>query len=358
MEGGGGDKVSAGAGGGRGGAVTWNGEVLAQRLKVEEGWHLAVGCGGAATFEIKNSAVTTAAEAGVADSRQWWQWWSWPHSPAVATAAALDELHKELNVASLSLAETTLAPTTAAEWDAARPTFYFVPAAVLLSCKAIQLPRMQELRAARLLVKRQIELKAAFHGEGLIRKILFVSHRWEEMKMPDRTGAQLQAMQHHLRAHSEIELVWFDYACMPQNWAPQGLEDGRSDEDNTQFGLMLQSITDLYLTSSVLILLDFQYHGRFWCLMEAWCAMMTATADGVRAATRSEQRYTIVCIHRAVGREEHNVAMLEELLSRTPNEMFRLLKSADVSVTNTRDKETMLPVVGKTDQHVRQIMRS
>ena len=33
-----------------------------------------------------------------------------------------------------------------------------------------------------------------------------------------------------------------------------------------------------------------------------------------------------------------------------------MLASPDVAVTNKKDKETMLPIVGKTDEHVREMM--
>ena len=46
------------------------GEVLA-RLKVEEGWHLAVGSGGSTSFEIESYSVVPAAEAAGAASAQY-----------------------------------------------------------------------------------------------------------------------------------------------------------------------------------------------------------------------------------------------------------------------------------------------
>ena len=64
----------------------------------------------------------------------------------------------------------------------------------------------------------------------------------------------------------------------------------RSASDEAEFQCMLAAIADLYLTSNVLILLDNTYMTRFWTLMEAWCAMMTATSGGVRASTEAERR--------------------------------------------------------------------
>ena len=44
-------------------------------------------------------------------------------------------------------------------------------------------------------------------------QVLFVSHRWEDQGSPDGTGAQLRALQAHLRANPAIEFVW--YATAP-----------------------------------------------------------------------------------------------------------------------------------------------
>ena len=50
---------------------------------------------------------------------------------------------------------------------------------------------------------------------------------------------------------------------MPQWWAPEGIEDGRSKADQAEFDLMLGAIPDLYLTARVHILLDTMYGTRF-----------------------------------------------------------------------------------------------
>ena len=167
------------------------------------------------------------------------------------------------------------------------PFFYFVPAATVLGWESPQLPRMQELRDSNILHQMTIDLRAAFRGQGLVKSVLFVSHRWESQTRPDTEGKQLKAMQRHLDAHAEIQWVWFDYSCLPQKSDPK-VEDRTPDEQH-EFTLMLNAIVDLYMTSHVLTLLDGSYSSRFWTLMEAWCAMMTASADGVRKALGKER---------------------------------------------------------------------
>ena len=92
--------------------------------------------------------------------------------------------------------------------------FYFIPAATVLSSEEKGLPRMQTLRDQGYLRKMAVDLAAAFRGEGLINKILFVSHRWEDPGAPDSLCTQLEALQGHLRVNPDIELVWYDYSAL------------------------------------------------------------------------------------------------------------------------------------------------
>ena len=240
-------------------------------------------------------------------------------------------------------------------WNPLTPGFYFLTRAAVLDLITTQLQRMQEMRDSKLLVKVLIDLNDAFQGKGLIESVLFVSHRWEDPATPDETGAQLAAIQEHLRAHPEIQYVWFDYACMPQrsSGCPQD-QDDRTPAEKAEFDHMLKAIADLYLTAKVLILLDTMYRTRFWTTMEGWCAMQKVTPQGVRPAREGESRVTIVCIHNAT---RHDERALLEMSTKTAEEITKFLASPDVSVTNKKDKTTMLPIVGKTDERVREMMR-
>jgi hypothetical protein len=171
-------------------------------------------------------------------------------------------------------------------WNPQKPAFYFLPRAAVLGARTKQLGRMQELRDSLQLVKLAIDLNEAFQGKGLIENILFVSHRWEDWATPDETGAQLAALQAHLRAHPEVQYVWFDYACMPQRSSGcRPDKDDRTTAEKAEFDLMLSAIADLYLTAKVLILLDTMYRTRFWTTMEGWCSMQQVTSgEGDRPA--------------------------------------------------------------------------
>jgi hypothetical protein len=250
------------------------------------------------------------------------------------------------------------------EWSDAAPYFWFVPAQIVLECRTRSLPPMQKLRDVGHLEKKRIPLSDAFNqaagneaqgiafGDGIdafkIKDILFVSHRWEEPGRPDVNGVQLEAIKAYLEKHPDIKWVWFDYSSMPQKI---GGIDTRTREEKVEFQLMLTCITDLYLTASVLILLDGSYASRFWTLTEAWCSMQTATSDGLRPSTEAERRYTISCIHNATI--ETTAKGLEDLVStKKPTEMYDILEKPDVNVTNAKDKVDMLPVIQKTHEHV------
>ena len=84
--------------------------------------------------------------------------------------------------------------------------------------------------------------------------------------------------------------------------------------------------------------------------------MKTATAEGVRAAKGSdEKRFTIECLHNANPKFE-TPKLIEFLSGKTPAQMRDILAKPDVAVTNAKDKEIFLPVVGQTDEHVKQMM--
>lgn len=122
--------------------------------------------------------------------------------------------------------------------------------------------------------------------------------------------------------------------------------------EKKEFDLMLGAISDLYLTASVLILLDNNYVGRFWTMTEAWCSMMTATKDGIHPTDDAECRCTIECIGNASAK--YDVPKLkEELGAKTPAQMHTYLSSTDIIVTNAKDKMITLPIIANMDKHVK-----
>jgi len=83
--------------------------------------------------------------------------------------------------------------------------------------------------------------------------------------------------------------------------------------------------------------------------------MQQVTMNGLRPANPGEERYTIKCIHDA---SDMTKSFLIDYVSKmSEREMRQKLAMADVNVTNLKDKETMLPIIQKMDEHVVSIMK-
>ena len=162
---------------------------------------------------------------------------------------------------------------------------------------------------------------------------------------------QLNAIKKYVEsdAGKKIKLIWFDYSCMPQG-------DDRTVAERAEFQLMLNSITNLYASASVLILLDTQYLGRFWPLTESWCSMQQADPDvGLRNARGGEERYTIECIHSATA--AHVQALIATVKDKSNEDIARDLSKPDILVTNQKDKDAIVPIVRDMAEKIRHHFR-
>jgi hypothetical protein len=148
------------------------------------------------------------------------------------------------------------------------------------------LPMMQTLRTEEphRLVQKTIGFVEGI--SGAYKNILVVSHRWETPTDPDPTGAQALAVQAYLDAHPEIDAVWFDFSSMPQG-------EKKTERESAEFKEMLPNINILYLTCSVLILMDRTYMSRFWTQFEAYLSMRAITSDGLTNALDPKARVTM-----------------------------------------------------------------
>jgi len=229
--------------------------------------------------------------------------------------------------------------------------FLFVPRDVVLKAKET-LPRMQDLRRQGCLQQRSVDLAAAFMGDD-VQETLCISHRWESPFLPDTKGEQLRAIQQHLKKATQVKWIWYDFWCLPQKNTDG--KDDRSSQDRADFDRMLKSIGDLYLSMRVLILLDLSYVGRFWTLFEAWCAMQTITATGLKTAAEHERRFAIACILNAPS--SHEATLIELLATKSLSEARTMLEQPDIVVTNAKDKVQMLGFLGSIEAHVKDLYK-
>jgi len=165
--------------------------------------------------------------------------------------------------------------------------FFFLDAARLRALDKASpalLPPFQTLRDdpawAGYLVKRPFDLQSACQGAHQ-RDTLAVSHRWLTAAQPDPDAAQLSAICQYLDVHPEVEWVWYDFFSVPQKVNGSA----RAPADQSLFGWTLQNVLWLYLTCSVLVLLDGQYGGRFWTCVELWTAQRLGESRSLQGSS-------------------------------------------------------------------------
>ena len=156
--------------------------------------------------------------------------------------------------------------------DACSCPFTFLRAKELLAAKEL-LP-LQDLRKEHpdWLEEKCLSFQDAC-DVGLRHTVLVVSHRWESGHNPDPSRTQLMAIQQELKENPDIEFVWFDYSCLPQESSMARKGTVRTAEEKREFDLSLSNMYLLFLSCSVLILFDLQYLCRFWTSYEAWLSM-------------------------------------------------------------------------------------
>jgi len=159
-----------------------------------------------------------------------------------------------------------------------------------------------------------------------------VSHRWDQPGLPDSDGSQLAELRAFLRERPSLRWVWFDYWCMPQG--------ARSPAEFQEFTLMLSSVNLLYISATVLCIVDLSYVSRFWTQFEAWLACKKSGPAGLIDADPTERRCHIRTIHNAP--ESFAQAIYDMWAHRSAAEAREILARPDVTVTNARDKTVNL----------------
>jgi hypothetical protein len=77
----------------------------------------------------------------------------------------------------------------------------------------------------------------------------------------------------------------------------------------------------------------------------------TEDADFTGSDVQVGSRCTIKCIHNA-AKGTTSKGLVDLVATKTPEAMYGILASPDVNVTNTKDKEAMLPIIQKTNERV------
>jgi len=210
------------------------------------------------------------------------------------------------------------------------------------------LPRYQDLLTqVGWLVQKDIDLhRLVARGYS---GISTVSHRWNQMGCPDPRGEQMEVVRDYVLDHPEVELIWYDFCCLPQL-------PGRTPEQDRYFRKILNHIAFLFLCLDVLVIFDTSYVSRFWCCFELWLSMQKATKDGIIHAPDSELRLDFRCVGAAKeAAKNFETAMFDTWHQRAPQEAAEILAKDDIQVTNRRDKDEQLKTLMQLDKRTMKI---
>jgi hypothetical protein len=191
-----------------------------------------------------------------------------------------------------------------------------------------------------------LHLKSWSLGDAILEKykneFLVISHRWHTPQHPDPKGDKVALLQEYLAEHPQVQWVWLDFWSLPQSLP----DKPRTEEEEVVFKVGLANIFMLFISSTVLILFDLQYVGRFWTSYEIWLSLRTVTADGLMNTPADKRRAHLRCMGAANEAEDiHMESMFTTWSEKTPEEAASVLGEDDIIVTNMKDKEQQMEVL-------------
>ncbi|CAK0866396.1 unnamed protein product [Prorocentrum cordatum] len=226
--------------------------------------------------------------------------------------------------------------------------FWFLPVEALMNMpRNIPVFRHQVLRDLGLLVKRTMTLEDVLAGR-FVADTAAVSHRWPEPEHPDPDGSKLCELQDILAKIPSIKFVWMDWVC-----APQWHCGGRTEEEEEEFRLILENILPfIFLGCTVIVLYERVYNQRFWPNVESWIATKMATEDGLVPATEDRLRLKVHGIDSVKG---FNCTpwVLDSWHHADAQLAICILSHKDILVTNAKDKDVNLKVLGSLDHMIK-----
>ena len=213
-------------------------------------------------------------------------------------------------------------------------------------------PSCRELFDAGALDRIQVNISDLLQGET-IDGLYYVSHRWEDKAHPfpaGRTGGlseKLAALLTVLEENIMISHVWIDYACLPQG--------AMSPIEEDFFYSSLESISFLYLTQSVVLMIDLEFSSRFWCCYEGFFATHKASSTGIVTQTPSEIDARTIFKEYGAANGYLRELFLQIWSGIDVNEAMEKLRKDDIHVTSVRDKDKLIPKMAGLEMRVRDI---
>jgi hypothetical protein len=228
--------------------------------------------------------------------------------------------------------------------------FWFMPVDQFMRMPVDKpLPRHQELRDMGLLVKQEMTVDDVLSGR-FAADTAAVSHRWLIPDHFDPECAKVTKLQEILTATPAIKFLWIDWVC-----APQWHGGGRTDEEEEEFRLILENILPfIFLGCTVIVLYERIYNQRFWPNVECWISTKMPTEDGLMPASEERLRMQVYGIESQSGKDDISRAyVLEMWHAADAQQAIHDLAKNDILVTNARDKEVNLKVVGSLDEKIK-----
>jgi len=207
--------------------------------------------------------------------------------------------------------------------------FHFLSAERLRSHHG-PIPKYQELVVQDgWLRKRSMSILDVIHHTQA-EKTVTVSHRWYEQGNPfDPSGLKVKKLIEYLDEHTEIEDVWFDWACIPQG--------DRTDEEQALFDRTLPVVNLLYLGTKVLRMIIRDYWERFWPQFEAYLAKQKIQKYGFEP--EKSQRCDTIFIEGDADTFKDDISFFDTC---SYEEAVARLSGDGVAVTSKKDKDVCL----------------
>lgn len=247
------------------------------------------------------------------------------------------------------------------EEDSAKISLYFVSREVFIALTKEELsrpgglPSFQELRAEGKLELLQVEKENVLSGglRAVGRNILTLSYPWQAVDDPDSTNDRYAVAMAQLTKHPELTHVWWDYMSLPQSTKNKRYIRNRFEEWYFRY-MLKEGVSLLYISTTVLCIVNASYTQRFWTQYEAFLATRELATHGFVPSTR---RILIVCLQNAGSSdEEQRETLLTKWLDVEVDEALRMLAEPDVAVTDAADKKCLLEKLPELDRYFIQIM--
>jgi len=213
------------------------------------------------------------------------------------------------------------------------------------------LPPHQDLRDRGLLVKRNISMKDVVAGK-VASDTAAVSHRWDTPSHPDPQCNKVKKLKSVLVKKPWIQHLWMDYIC-----APQWLDGRRTPEEEEEFRQILSNILPYkYLGATVFVLYERIYGQRFWPCVETWVSTKTPTKNGLEPSPQSRMRTHFFGMLSMDGQDKEITTFMLSIWRKMPTQQAIVtLSKDDILVTNAKDKELNLKILGELGQTIQML---